>query len=375
MANLGNAGKGAMSGAAIGAAFGPWGAAIGGVAGGLIGLFSGDDNSDQITAEQKQALAAIDAVQDPGLKQATFERYVSAGVITPQMEQTISQAPSAMTGIKTDPALQQAQMGALAKLQSMGNGGLQAQDLAALSQAQRASDQDAQAKQAQIMQEMQQRGQGGSGSELISRLMGAQQGADRLSQQDMSIQAQASQRALQSIMNAGQLGGQIQAQSFNQQAQQAAAQDAINKFNAANAQQVAGQNTNRTNYGQQYNLQNLQNIMNSNTGLANQEQMYNNNIRQLNYNDQLGLAQAKSKALNVNAGQMQDQQYRSNQNFSNTMSGLGTSAVGIAGAMKGGGGAGNASIASNGDYTKDPNYLGHSDTNAGESGYGYTGGG
>jgi hypothetical protein len=83
-----------------------------------------------------------------------------------------------------------------------------------------------------------------------------QQGAAQQSAnagQDAAVAAR--QRALQSMMGAGALGGQMHQQDYGEAAQRAAAQDRINQFNVMNRQNVAGQNIDRQ---QQINMANAQ---------------------------------------------------------------------------------------------------------------------
>lgn len=309
------------------------------IVGGLLGKgLSGDDRDSQAAAQQA-ALAAIQGVQTPDINsmQLALQQYQSAGQLTPDMEATIAQDPSLMAGISTDPRLKQAQMASLTKLMQYGQGGLQPEDIAQLAQIQKQGDISEQAKQGQIMQDMQSRGMAGQGSELASRLSSAQGAANRLNDQDLQVNSMASQRAMQSLVNAGQLGGSMQAQDFSQQAQQAAAQDAINRFNAANQQAVTSANTNRANYGQQYNLEQAQQLQNQNTALSNQQQQYNKQLIQQNYNNQLQKAGATASAEG-NIGNYYGQQA---QNTQNMWGGLGQGVGGTLGGLAAFGALGN----------------------------------
>lgn len=283
------------------------GSAVAPVLGGLVGNAISSGGRDQATQMQNQILQEIQNLPTPQLQAAAFQQYKNAGTLTPELENLVNQGSSQMNNVmgNIDPRLMQAQMGALGKLQQLGKGGLQPADMAALSQIQRSSDQDAQAKSQQVLQDAQQRGEGGSGSSLASQLIGAQMGADRMASQNGSVGANVSQAALQALMQAGQMGGAMQGQQFGEQSQVAQAQDAINKFNAQNQQAVGNQNTQLSNYGQQYNLQNLQNVMNQNTGLANQQQLYNNQLQQQNYANQLGKLQGMTGQQNSMANQQQ----------------------------------------------------------------------
>lgn len=326
MANVGRGIGGAAQGAAGGAAIGgPIGGAIGGLAGLIGGLFSGgNDAEDQMAALQQQAMDAIKNVDIPKLQQLQIQLqpYKEAGLLSPELEATVYQPQSAMQGISTDPRLKDAQMNALGNLQKMSTGGLNMSDKSMLDQIQRNSANSERAKESQILQEMQQRGQAGSGAELASRLSSAQNSANNAGSQGLQVGATATQRALESLMNSGQLGGQMRSQDFGEQAQKAQSQDVINQFNARNRQAVIGQNTQTQNAAQAANLANKQDIMNKNTGIANQQSEHNAQAVQQNYENNLRKAQGIYSANNAQAGNLLAQQQRSNDAFSGTMSGI-----------------------------------------------------
>lgn len=286
------------------------------VLGGVIGNAASSDDQESARALQLKALQGMQNINTPTMQDLMLQlqNYQSAGKITPQLEGTVTQAQSNLSNIptlgnistlgniQTNPALMQAQMGALQKLQSLGNGGLQPEDAAALAGIQRDADITANAQNQAVLQNMQQMGQGGSGAQLAAQLANAQAAANRKNQAGLNIGAQATQRALQSIMASGQLGGQIQGQQFGQQMGQQAqqfgqemgkqgqqfgqqaqvgnAQDAINRFNAANSQQVMGSNTNAVNNAQYSNLGNAQGVLDKNTGVANTQAAHNANVPQ-----------------------------------------------------------------------------------------------
>lgn len=261
-------------------------------------------------ALQKQALDTINGIKTPSLAElqmGPLAKYVSAGEYTPESEQVVNAGPSEMGNISTDPRLKQAQMVALSKLQSMGTGGLQPQDLAALAQVKQAAEAQAQAQQASILQNMQQRGIGGSGSELAAKLASGQSAANRQATEGLTTQGQAAQRALQAIMQSGQLGGQMQEQEFGQKAQQAKAQDIINQYNAMNSQQVLGRNTGARNAAQQANLAAAQALSNANTSGVNQVAMYNAALPQQMFGNTLQKNGMQYTAENNAAGQAQQQ--------------------------------------------------------------------
>src|SRR4051812_25499289 len=104
------------------------------ILGGLLGsIFSSGDKS-QAQQIQQQALQGLQNLKAPTVQdlQIALQQYKLTGQMNPVLQSVISQEKSGMNNIQTDPSLMKAQMTALSKLQSMGNGGLQPQDLAAL---------------------------------------------------------------------------------------------------------------------------------------------------------------------------------------------------------------------------------------------------
>jgi hypothetical protein len=291
----------------------PW-AALGSAVGGIAGNVMSHADAQEALAMQQQMLQNIQNINTPEAHQLmlALKSYQDAGQLSPQMESLISQGPSQMSNIQTDPRLMNAAMQSLQTLQKTGSGALRPEDMAALDQIRDASNNQAQAQKQSILQSMAARGLGGSGAELAAQLSAGQNAANRANEQDQQVGANASQRALQAIAQAGNLGASLQGQQFSQQAQQASAQDAINRYNAMNAQQVGNTNVQQKNAAQQYNLANLQNIMNQNTGVANQQATYNAQVPQQVFQNQLAKAtgaqpagNALSNAYNKNAANTQ----------------------------------------------------------------------
>lgn len=148
---------------------------------------------------------------------------------------------NAYAGISVDPsyiAAQRAQLDALSDLAR--NGGMNAQDAANLNAIQTNANQQAKANRDAVLQQAAMRGQGNiGGNALVSQMIANQGAANQMNQGGLDVAGQAQARALQAMMGAGQLGGQMQNQAWNQQAQAAQAQNAINQFNASNALNTA----------------------------------------------------------------------------------------------------------------------------------------
>jgi hypothetical protein len=260
------------------------------IVGGAIGNMASAGDRAQADELRRRALAEIAGINVPSVaeQEIQLQQLASQGKLTPEIVQAIQQQSSQMQGVSTDPRLKDAQLAALSSLQDIGNnGGMSATDKVRFNQMQSELNRDAGARQAALMQDFARRGQSGSGMELAAQLMNQQSASERASQQGMDVKAQAEQRALQALSQGGQLAGNMQSQEFNQKASQAQAQDAINRFNAANRQQVLSSNVGIRNNAQAGNLQNAQRIADSNVGLNNQQEMYNKGLIQQHFNNQM----------------------------------------------------------------------------------------
>lgn len=329
---VGGAVSGAASGAGAGAALGPIGSAVGGVIGGIGGLIGGlfGGGSD---AEEKQAelLAQISADIDELNKtyppeeaqRIALERYKSAGVLTPEMEQVITQGPSRMEQISVAPKTKEAQLAALAKLQQIGGEGMTLEQRAEQNQLLREVARQEQSRQQGIIQGMQQRGISGSGAEAALQGMSSQSAADRASQEAMQTAAQGRAQALQAIMQGGQLGSQMREQEFGEKSQVAQAADAIARMNAANRQGVETRNVGSRNVAQEANLRMEQDIANKNVGLSNQEQQYNKELKRQKYLDMLSAQRAKAGGQQAEAEMYGKRAAADKQSTADIISGIG----------------------------------------------------
>jgi hypothetical protein len=306
--------------------------AAGSIGSSVIGHSASQGDSDAAMAARQAALNQILGTKAPTIEEQrlALQKEQVAGQLSPQMEGIAQMGPSQMAGVSTDPRLAQAQMLALSQLQGLGNTGLSNMDRSALMQIQHQTSGDAQAANQAIMANMAARGMGGGGQELAARMMANQQAANSNSTQGMQVAAQAQQKALQAMMDAGSLGGQIRSQQFGEKSDVAKAQDAISQFNTANRQQVLGANTQAANQAQQYNLGNAQNVSNTNAQIANAQEVANKGLYQQQFNNQMTKAQAAAGQYGNVANQDQ-QQAAATQNM---WSGIGQ-AVGGAGTAVG----------------------------------------
>jgi len=277
---------------------------IGGAAsigGGILGNIASEPDRQRAIQAQQSALRGLQELQT-NKNNVNFQQYKNAGSLDPRLQKTFQQGQSQMGGINTDPRYKQAQLSALGGLQQIGQNGMTIQDQANQNKVLSQQNSNEQGNRQAIQQSMAQRGMGGSGFDLASQMLNQQQSANRANQTGTDIAAQAQARSLQAMQGAGQLGSQMQGQDFGQQSQQARAQDAINRFNTQNQQQVGGQNTQRQNAAQQYNLGQAQTLSDKNTATANNQQVQNNQYNNDYYNQQFQRAQAVAGQQNTVAG-------------------------------------------------------------------------
>lgn len=278
------------------------------VAAGLIGQAQAAKDRKEQKKLYEAAAAEIAKVLPPNPEDQAvmLEQFKQAGVLTPETTQYLGDIQSSMEGVSTDPRLKEAQYSALAKMQQVGKEGLTFEDKLALQDINNQQGQIERGQRQAILQNMAARGMGGSGAELAANLAAQQGSAGTRSRESMAVAAQAQKRALEAMMQSGQMAGSMRNQDFGEQAQKAAAIDAIKRFNMANRYDVQNQNVGIRNNAQAANLSNKQDVMNRNTGVANQQETHNKGLAQQGYDNELQkagmMANAKQGLANA-AGQ------------------------------------------------------------------------
>lgn len=249
---------------------------------------------------QLQAIHQIAGVNTPSIDQLKYQlqNMIYQGDITPEQANAILQNPSAMQGIDVTTG-RSAQLQALNQLQEIeSGGGMTAGDQADLNAVMGRTASAARGSREAIMQGARQRGISGGGMELAAQLQNDQNAATQGNQQGLDVAKMAQQRALEAMVQSGQLGGQIQGQEFGEQAQKAGAQDAISRFNAQNSQSVINANVAAKNAFVDRNAQERQRIADSNTGLANEKSRADANAVQQAFQNNMTKANAMSNGYN-----------------------------------------------------------------------------
>lgn len=274
--------------------------------GGITDFLTGGANS-QAEEALNQALQAYSSVKTPTVQDLTLpelQQYVQAGILTPEQAQAVLQKGNAYDNINIDPTARQASVDALTKLQSIGDaGGMDATEAAKLAQIQSTENQTLGSQRSSIMDQMDQRGIPSSLMGVQEQLAAAGQDAEQAHQDALSANADASTRALQALEASGSLGNTIEAQQSSEAQAKAAAQNAIDQWNAANATTVNMNNAAATNAAAASNLSNKQNITNTNTQNANARTAYNTNLPQAVYQDEMQKAAGEAGVHEAQANQ------------------------------------------------------------------------
>lgn len=145
----------------------------------------------------------------------------------------VSTADSSYGNYNRDVTGRNAQLAALGQLQDLSKEGMTVADKADLNRIRGAAASSNRGNQEAILQKAQERGTSGSALSILAQLNAAQNSANQENQSGLDVAAQAQKRALEALLQSGQLGGQIQSQDFTEADAKNRALDEIAKFNAA----------------------------------------------------------------------------------------------------------------------------------------------
>ncbi len=152
--------------------------------------------------------------------------YAGLDKYADQKEQEVG--PSEL--LSTDPETRAAQMSALAELQKQyQSGGLTAIDRARLADMTSAVENTAKSNEQAIMDNAARKGMATSGNTLVAQQVAGQEAANRGAVEAVQVAGQAEQARQQAVRDAAGVAGGMWTQDY----ERAAAQDAINRFNAA----------------------------------------------------------------------------------------------------------------------------------------------
>jgi len=191
-----------------------------------------------------RAIAEGDYQKARELRQQALDEYGED--MLPVLDSVVAQevGPSAFANIKEDAGLRGAQTDAVAELRNVyDTEGNTPADQAAMRVAQNEVNARAASDYANNAQRLARTGQ--QGNAALSSALAASSGADAVgATADMAGRAQvaARQRALQALLQSGNMAGDVRGQDFQVAGAKAGAQDRINQFNAGQRTDAANQN-------------------------------------------------------------------------------------------------------------------------------------
>lgn len=224
----------------------------------IFGADKGPDYSSY-EAEQQAAIARGQEATD------IFTNGGPANYVAGDRLEWDSLGPAAEQGetnlaeISLDPRYRDAELAALAELEDQANNGFTARDRAEMAQVEQSVNRANRGRIGAIQQNMQARGMSGSGMDLLAQMQSAQDSAELEAMRALEREALMQGRKQEATARMGNLASTLQSRDFGQQAQQAAAQDAIDRFNIANKNDVS-----------KYNNSGLNSSKNANWDRANQ---------------------------------------------------------------------------------------------------------
>jgi len=264
------------------------------IGGAVIGAKSASAGRRSAAAERQRVEDLFMMVELPKIEDQVLQLREMAKVrpLTVEEEQALQQGETLLAKVETDPQFKEAQMRALKNLEQIGEGGgLTAEDKFRLEQTRQATGKQARGAREAVMQKAAERGALTGGAAITQQLMAEQEAADTASMEGLGVNALAQQRALDAISRAGELGGEMRKQEYGEKASAARAQDAINRFNVAQAQDVQQRNIGRKAESDIFNIQNEMKRDIMNVGIKNYEQQYNKGLEQQRFENELARTQ------------------------------------------------------------------------------------
>ena len=272
----------------------------------LLDFLTGGE-SDQAEQDLQNAEAAIQAVQTPTTAQLTLpelQQYVNAGEMTPAQASAVLQGSSAYDNIQNDASTTEAEKTALSQMEQVaGDNGLTPEMQAQLTAALNTANTNTQGERGSIADTMAQKGISNSLMGEANQEAAAGQDAQTANLAGTQAAGQAEQNALTAMANSGTLAGNINNQEYTQQANKAAAQNAINQWNAQNQTNVNLANQQTQQQANAYNTENQQNVSSENTGLANQQTQYNAQVPETVFSNAMQKAGAQAGVNEAQANQ------------------------------------------------------------------------
>lgn len=291
----------------------------------ILDTLTGGENQNAKDA-LKRAEDAFANIAVPTTEQLTLpelQKYVQAGILTPAQAQTMLQSGNAYNDIKLDPSSMKTEQDTIGKLKNIEEGGgmtpeMQAQLTAALDQVATTTH----GTNAGILDQMAQRGIPASLMGPAAMLAESGDAARTANLTGTQAAGQAEANAISALQNEGSLASTMHGQQYGEEANKAAAENAMRQWNAGATNTTGEANANRTQEANRMNTQNVQDISNQNTGLSNQRSVYNAQIPETIFGNNITKATGQAGVNQAQANQ--------SMNAGNQMMGLIGAGVGAA---------------------------------------------
>lgn len=276
----------------------------------LNSLFGNDDNDAE--GYLQQALQQYQNLNVPTVASETVSdlpQETVQGSINPEEQQAVTQGDSELNNIKLNPADQQSQQNALAGYQDIADsGGLDAASKLGIQEAINAANVQSQGAQGAIQQQAQAEGQGGGLNSLVLRGQAAQGASNTAAMQGMQQAAEAEANRENALTQLASIGNSAQGIDYNQAANTAASQNAINAANTNTKNTVNANNVANNLAAQGTNLSTAQGVNASNTAAGQNQAYYNAQLPQQQFNDALSKASGAAGVNQQQAGVAQQAQ-------------------------------------------------------------------
>lgn len=297
----------------------------------LLDIVTGGKSGDANDAQRK-ALAELQGVETPTISSLTLpelEKYATAMNMTPAQMQAFLQESNAFNNENIDQQGTDAQIKALNQLAQVADAGAEGSptERAQVEQINQDAARNLAGQRGAIDQQAQARGVPPGLLQAALQSQRAGEGAQNAHMAALNAQSNAYQQALQAMAQGGALGGQLQGQQNTQANTVAAAQNAMQQFNAANQQNASANNANLQQQANAYNTNQANTTANQNTGLANDRTRYNANLPQQNFQNQMQKATGIANQYN-NQAQTATQQGGQNSQLLGGILGAGATAFG-----------------------------------------------
>jgi hypothetical protein len=315
---------------------------------GLLDLLTGGSN-ENAQGDLAAALQNVENVQTPDTAQlqlSPLAQYTDTGDLQAALANAAQAGPSAYDSENISSVPMATMQQALAQEGEIANAqGMTPQEKASIAQAEETVNENTAGQRGAIAQSF--AGMGVPQSLISAALQNgtAGQEAEQLYQNALQAQGQAANQGITALQNEGTLAGQMYGQQAGQANTVAAAQNALNQFNAANTQQTNLANQANQQAANTYNTQNAQNIANQN--VAGQQTVQEQN--QVNAPQEAAQLALEKSGQEVGVGESQaNQQTAVGQQNAGLIGGLVGAAGNVAGGYASGAALGSAIAAAEG---------------------------